>query len=203
MIRGSRCASTPGYGLAPRFGVRGDSGGRSPEVAPLSPWRPPATIRQPCLVACPVAAAVLRQPLPRVPGLPQDNGARGRVPLPAGEMVRAAGNAPACSCAQGRRLTFRLRSEETGVPCGSCTRLRGFADRGLGGSANGTDRRGDAQRAGGCPPARVVAFLASLNRRAGLEPVPSAQSPRSAKPAADRNWGDQPDLHRYKRRHRA
>ena len=27
-------------------------------------------------------------------------------------MVRAAGNAPACSCSRSRRLTFRLRSEE-------------------------------------------------------------------------------------------
>ena len=44
-------------------------------------------------------------------------------------MVRAAGNAPACSCSRSRRLTFRLRSGETGRASGYRALYSGVEDR--------------------------------------------------------------------------
>ena len=44
-------------------------------------------------------------------------------------MVRAAGNAPACSCSRSRRLTFRLRSGENGRASGDCALYSGLEDR--------------------------------------------------------------------------
>ena len=55
---------------------------------------------------------------------------------------------------QRRVSSFGLR-EQTGVPCGSRTRLRGFADRGLGCSANGTALRIQSRGRKESPPPTV------------------------------------------------
>src|SRR5512138_2849120 len=55
---------------------------------------------------------------------------------------RASGYRSQYSCLEGRRVSLNTyaRRFEIGVPCESCTRLCGFADRCLGCSANGTKK---------------------------------------------------------------